>query len=144
MIKNYLKIFFIFLTVTAQAPLDLVIDTNERDIEIEPGISGTKIVLFGATPTGKRDIFIEVVGPPKNQTMQEKKRYFGFWLGRGKSYYKNVPSYYNLLSSKPLDEITNQEGLNKLGLGIEHLPLGKADIKYSTIKQSEFDLAQEK
>ena len=51
MIKNYLKIFFIFLTVTAQAPLDLVIDTNERDIEIQPGISGTKIVLFGATPT---------------------------------------------------------------------------------------------
>ena len=90
MIKNYLKMFFIFLTMTAQAPLDLVIDTNERDIEIEPGISGTKIVLFGATPTGKRDIIIEVVGPPKNQTMQEKKRYFGFWLGRGKSYYLSL------------------------------------------------------
>ena len=139
MIKNYLKIFSITLIITAQAPLDLVIDTNERDIVIEPGISGTKIVLFGVTPTGKRDIIIEVVGPPKNQTMQEKRSYFGFWLGRGKSYYKNVPSYYNLLSSKPLEEITNQEGLNKLGLGIEHLPLGKADIKYSTIKQSEFD-----
>tara|TARA_Y100000741_G_C18204301_1_gene538983 strand:+ start:46 stop:786 length:741 start_codon:yes stop_codon:yes gene_type:complete len=131
--------FLIIFVVAAQAPLDLVIDTNERDIEIEPGISGTKIVLFGATPTGKRDIIIEVVGPPKNQTMQEKKRFFGFWLGRGKSYYKNVPSYYNLLSSKPLEEITSQDGLNKLGLGIEHLPLGKADIKYSTIKQSEFD-----
>jgi len=125
--------------MTAQAPLDLVIDTNERDVEIQPGISGTKIVLFGATPSGKRDIIIEVVGPPKNQTMQEKRRYFGFWLGRGKSYYKNVPSYYNLLSSKPLEEITNQEGLNKLGLGIEHLPLGKADIKYSSIKQFQFD-----
>ena len=36
MIKNYLKMFFIVLIVTAQAPLDLVIDTNERDIEIEP------------------------------------------------------------------------------------------------------------
>lgn len=139
MIKNYLKIFLIILIMTAQAPLDLVIDTNERDVEIQPGISGTKIVLFGATPSGKRDIIIEVVGPPKNQTMQEKRRYFGFWLGRGKSYYKNVPSYYNLLSSKPLEEITNQEGLNKLGLGIEHLPLGKADIKYSSIKQFQFD-----
>jgi len=139
LIKNYLKIFLIILIMTAQAPLDLVIDTNERDVEIQPGISGTKIVLFGATPSGKRDIIIEVVGPPKNQTMQEKRRYFGFWLGRGKSYYKNVPSYYNLLSSKPLEEITNQEGLNKLGLGIEHLPLGKADIKYSSIKQFQFD-----
>ncbi|MFL2844017.1 MAG: TIGR02186 family protein [Alphaproteobacteria bacterium] len=139
MIKNYLKIFLVILIMTAQAPLDLIIDTNERDVEIQPGISGTKIVLFGATPSGKRDIIIEVVGPPKNQTMQEKRRYFGFWLGRGKSYYKNVPSYYNLLSSKPLEEITNQEGLNKLGLGIEHLPLGKADIKYSSIKQFQFD-----
>ena len=139
MIKNYLKIFFITLIITAQAPLDLVIDTNERDVEIQPGISGTKIVLFGAIPSGRREIIIEVVGPPKNQTMQEKRRYFGFWLGRGKSYYKNVPSYYNLLSSKPLDEITTQEGLNKLGLGIEHLPLGKADIKYSTIEQLKFD-----
>ena len=139
MTKNYLKIFLMILIITAQAPLDLVIDTNERDVEIQSGISGTKIVLFGATPSGKRDIIIEVVGPPKNQTMQEKRRYFGFWLGRGKSYYKNVPSYYNLLSSKPLKEITNQEILNKLGLGIEHLPLGKADIKYSSIKQLKFD-----
>ena len=139
MTKNYLKIFLMILIITAQAPLDLVIDTNERDVEIQSGISGTKIVLFGATPSGKRDIIIEVVGPPKNQTMQEKRRYFGFWLGRGKSYYKNVPSYYNLLSSKPLKEITNQESLNKLGLGIEHLPLGKADIKYSSIKQLKFD-----
>ena len=61
------------------------------------------------------------------------------WGGRGKSYYKNVPSYYNLLSSKPLQEITNEEGLNKLGLGIKHLPLGKANINYSNIKQNEFD-----
>ena len=112
MIKDYLKLFLLILVITAQAPLDLVIDTNERDVEIQPGISGTKIVLFGAIPSGKRDIIIEVVGPPKNQAMQEKRRYFGFWLGRGKSYYKNVPSYYNLLSSKPLDEITTQEGLN--------------------------------
>lgn len=139
MIKDYLKLFLLILVITAQAPLDLVIDTNERDIEIQPGISGTKIVLFGAIPSGKRDIIIEVVGPPKNQAMQEKRRYFGFWLGRGKSYYKNVPSYYNLLSSKPLDEITTQEGLNKLGLGIERLPLGKANIKYSTTKQFKFD-----
>ncbi len=82
MIKNYLKIFLIILIMTAQAPLDLVIDTNERDVEIQPGISGTKIVLFGATPSGKRDIIIEVVGPPKNQTMQEKRRYFWFLVGK--------------------------------------------------------------
>ena len=41
MIKNYFKMFLIIFIVSAQAPLDLVIDTNERDIEIESSISGT-------------------------------------------------------------------------------------------------------
>ena len=137
--KHYIKIIFILIVLCAQAPLDLVIDTNERDVQINPGISGTTVVLFGATPTGKRDIMIEIVGPPKNQIMQEKRRFFGVWLGRGKSYYNNVPSYYNILSSKPFMEITNQENLNKLGLGIENLPLGRAKLNIATIKQIEFD-----
>ena len=137
--KLYIKITFILVVLCAQAPLDLVIDTNERDVQINPGIAGTRVVLFGATPTGKRDIIIEIVGPPKNQTMQEKRRFFGLWLGRGKSYYKNVPSYYNILSSKPFLEIASQESLNKLGLGINNLPLGRANIKHSTIKQIKFD-----
>ena len=137
--KYYIKIIFIVTILCAQAPLDLIIDTNERDVEINPGISGTRVVLFGATPAGQRDIMIEIVGPPKNQTMQEKRRFFGIWLGRGKSSYKNVPSYYNILSSKPFLEITNQENLNKLGLGIDNLPLGKANITHSTIKQIKFD-----
>jgi uncharacterized protein (TIGR02186 family) len=138
-VKHYIKIIFILIVLCAQAPLDLVIDTNERDVQINPGISGTRVVLFGATPTGKRDIMIEIVGPPKNQTMEEKRRFFGIWLGRGKSYYNNVPSYYNILSSGPFKDIADQENLNKLGLGIKNLPLGRAKIKHSTIKQIEFD-----
>ena len=137
--NSYFKIIFILTILCAQAPLELIIDTNERDVQIKPGISGTSVILFGATPTGKRDIMIEIVGPPKNQIMQEKRRFFGIWLGRGKSYYTNVPSYYNILSSKPFMEITNQNNLNKLGLGVGNLPLGRANIKHSSIKQIEFD-----
>ena len=137
--NSYFKIIFILTVLCAQAPLELIIDTNERDVQIKPGISGTSVVLFGATPAGKRDIMIEIVGPPKNQIMQEKRRFFGIWLGRGKSYYTNVPSYYNILSSKPFMEITNQNNLNKLGLGVGNLPLGRANIKHSSIKQIEFD-----
>ena len=137
--NSYFQIIFILTILCAQAPLELIIDTNERDVQIKPGISGTNVVLFGATPAGKRDIMIEIVGPPKNQIMQEKRRFFGIWLGRGKSYYTNVPSYYNILSSKPFMEITNQNNLNKLGLGVGNLPLGRANIKHSSIKQIEFD-----
>ena len=137
--NSYFKIIFILTILCAQAPLELIIDTNERDVQIKPGILGTSVVLFGATPAGKRDIMIEIVGPPKNQIMQEKRRFFGIWLGRGKSYYTNVPSYYNILSSKPFMEITSQNNLNKLGLGVGNLPLGRANIKHSSIKQVEFD-----
>ena len=60
--KHCIKIIFILTILCAQAPLDLIIDTNERDVEINPGISGTRVVLFGATPAGQRDIMIEIVG----------------------------------------------------------------------------------
>ena len=51
--KHYIKIIFILIVLCAQAPLDLVIDTNERDVKINPGISGTQVTLFGATPAGQ-------------------------------------------------------------------------------------------
>ena len=44
--KLCIKIIFILTILCAQAPLDLIIDTNERDVEINPGISVTRVVLI--------------------------------------------------------------------------------------------------
>ena len=127
------------MILSGQSPPEIFVDGEERDIKIRPNIVGTEVVLLGATPAGKREIIIEVVGPKRNITLQEKRRFLGLWLGLGKINYNNVPSYYNILSSKPLNEISDQETFNKLGLGLENLPLGKAEIINSDLKQRIFD-----
>ena len=127
------------MILSGQSPPEIFVEGEERDIKIRPNIAGTEVVLLGATPAGQREIIIEVVGPRRDITLQEKRRFLGLWLGLGKINYHYVPSYYNILSSKPLNEISDRETFNKLGLGLENLPLGKAEIINSDLKQRVFD-----
>jgi len=138
-IKKFIIILSSVMILSGQSPPEIFVDGEERDIKIRPNIAGTEVVLLGATPAGQREIIIEVVGPKRNITLQEKRRFLGLWLGLGKINYNNVPSYYNILSSKPLNEISDRETFNKLGLGLENLPLGKAEIINSDLKQRIFD-----
>ena len=132
-------IIFVYFVLVAQMPPDIIIDENEKDIRIKPNISGTEIVLYGVMPSGKKDIIIEVVGPARNIGLEEKRRIYGFWLGLGKAEYYQVPSYYNILSSKKLSEIASQATFDKLRLGVINLPLGDAKISGSETQQDIFN-----
>ena len=63
-----------------QMPPDIIIDENEKDIRIKPNIAGTEVVLYGAMPSGIKDIIIEVVGPTRNISLEEKEGYMVFGL----------------------------------------------------------------
>ena len=128
MIKKFLITFFSIFILMGQMPPNIVIDEGEKDIKIRPNISGTEVVLYGVMPSGKKDLIIEVVGPARNITLEEKRRLYGLWLGLGRADYYQVPSYYNIISSKKLDIIADQKVFDKLGLGLNNLPLGEAKI----------------
>ena len=100
MIKKLLISIFSIFILMGQMPPNIIIDENEKDIRIKPNIAGTEVVLYGAMPSGKKDIIIEVVGPARNISLEEKRRIYGFWLGLGRADYFQVPSYYNIMSSK--------------------------------------------
>ena len=65
-------------------------------------------------PSGIKDIIIEVVGPARNISLEEKRRIYGFWLGLGRADYFQVPSYYNIMSSRKISEIADQNVFDKL------------------------------
>ena len=136
--KLLIPIFSIFILM-GQMPPNIIIDENEKDIRIKPNISGTEVVLYGAMPSGKKDIIIEVVGPARNISLEEKRRIYGFWLGLGRADYFQVPSYYNIMSSKKLSEIADQSVFDKLRLGVINLPLGNAKISNSKTSQNIFN-----
>jgi len=137
--NKLLIILFSVFILMGQMPPNIVIDENEKDIKIKPNISGTEVVLYGVMPSGEKDIIIEIVGPARNIFLEEKKRIYGFWLGLGRADYYKVPSYYNILSSRQLKEIADQRAFDKLGLGLNNLPLGKAKITNSATQQIIFD-----
>ena len=90
-------------------------------------------------PSGKKDIIIEVVGPARNISLEEKRSIYGFWLGLGRADYFQVPSYYNIMSSRKLSEIASQSVFDKLRLGVINLPLGNAKISNTKTSQNIFN-----
>ena len=139
MIKKLLIHIFSIFILMGQMPPNIIIDENEKDIRIKPNISGTEVVLYGAMPSGKKDIIIEVVGPARNISLEEKRRIYGFWLGLGRAEYFQVPSYYNIMSSRKLSEIADQSVFDKLRLGVINLPLGNAKISNTNTSQNIFN-----
>ena len=139
MIKKLLIPIFSIFILMGQMPPNIIIDENEKDIRIKPNISGTEVVLYGAMPSGKKDIIIEVVGPARNISLEEKRRIYGFWLGLGRADYFQVPSYYNIMSSRKLSEIADQSVFDKLRLGVINLPLGNAKISNTNTSQNIFN-----
>ena len=136
--KLLIPIFSIFILM-GQMPPNIIIDENEKDIRIKPNIAGTEVVLYGAMPSGKKDIIIDLAGPARNISLEEKRRIYGFWLGLGRADYFQVPSYYNIMSSKKLSEIADQSVFDKLRLGVINLPLGNAKISNSKTSQNIFN-----
>ena len=139
MIKKLLISIFSIFILMGQMPPNIIIDENEKDIRIKPNISGTEVVLYGAMPSGIKDIIIEVVGPARNISLEEKRRIYGFWLGLGRADYFQVPSYYNIMSSRKISEIADQNVFDKLRLGVTNLPLGNAKISNSLTSQNIFN-----
>ena len=139
MIKKLLISIFSIFILMGQMPPNIIIDENEKDIRIKPNISGTEVVLYGAMPSGIKDIIIEVVGPARNISLEEKRRIYGFWLGLGRADYFQVPSYYNIMSSRKISEIADQNVFDKLRLGVTNLPLGNAKISNSSTSQNIFN-----
>ena len=139
MIKKLLISIFSIFILMGQMPPNIIIDENEKDIRIKPNISGTEVVLYGVMPSGIKDIIIEVVGPARNISLEEKRRIYGFWLGLGRADYFQVPSYYNIMSSRKISEIADQNVFDKLRLGVTNLPLWNAKISNSSTSQNIFN-----
>lgn len=137
-----LKIFLHILITSVLLPAnisvskaDLVTDISNRRIEINSTFTGANLLLFG-TFTEQfeydpdiHDIVITVKGPNKPMIMRKKKNVGGIWINYYQEYYTRVPSYYSVLSSRPLEDISTKPTLGKLGLGTNFLFFSPDDLK---------------
>jgi len=86
------------------APPDLVMDLSAARVSITSAFQGEKLLLFGMfDPPG--EVVVVVSGPPARETVMRKERFLGLWLNTGRQGFDDVPAYYYIAASQPLQRL---------------------------------------
>ena len=104
----------------ADEPLLIALSTQR--IEIDSNFAGTSILLFGATDV-VGDVVVSVRGPEEPVVVRRKRQSAGVWINQEAIAFRNVPGYYFVAASRPLEEIAPAEFLDRKQLGSERLLL---------------------
>ncbi len=103
---------------------ELVVDLSRARVSITSAFQGESILMFGMfDPPG--EVVVVVVGPEARETVLRKQRVLGLWLNTGRQSFENVPAYYAIAASQPLQRLLAR------GAGGEILSL---EDRMSTIK----------
>jgi len=104
----------------------LAADLSAHLIAITTAFVGTNVVLFGTTD-GDGDIVVTVHGPLQDQIVRRKAEVAGIWINRDQLAFADVPSYYAVASSAPIEAIARADVIARHELGTEHLKLKPID-----------------
>jgi uncharacterized protein (TIGR02186 family) len=86
------------------APPDLVMDLSAARVSITSAFQGETLLLFGMfDPPG--EVVVVVSGPPARETVLRKERFLGLWLNTGRQSFDDVPAYYYIAASQPLQRL---------------------------------------
>lgn len=86
------------------APPNLIVDLATPRVSITSAFQGESLLLFGMfDPPG--EIVVVVQGPPGKETVLRKERFLGVWLNTGRQAFGDVPAYYYIAASQPLQRL---------------------------------------
>lgn len=113
----------------AEARETVQADLSSRSVAVTSGFTGTEIVVFGAVDNSRQssaeagfyDIVIVVEGTPAALVARKKNNPGGIWLNAASITFQSVPSYYAILSTRPLDEIADPIILRDNEIGFEYV-----------------------
>jgi uncharacterized protein (TIGR02186 family) len=134
------------LSLFAQGSLGerLTVNMTTHEIAITSNFTGATITLFGAiqkiadpnlvphpltlVPIQPKqgpveDIVVVIKGPPEDVTVRRKERVAGVWVNNNSMTFKNVPGFYFVASTQPLDLIADEALRARNEVGADHLAL---------------------
>ena len=124
--RFYMLLVLLLLSVPAPLPAMgelLVADLNEKEVAITTDFEGAELLLFGTIDHESHDdVVIIVEGPPKPIAIRQKSRVVGIWINTESATLQQIPSFYQISSTRPLLLIASRETQARYGLGLEHIP----------------------
>jgi len=107
----------------------LVADLSDHLVAVTTGFAGAELLLFGAVE-GEGDVVVVVRGPDERASVRRKERVLGVWVNSDELTIGDVPSFYAMATSKPLEQLAAERTLARHQIGVEHvrfqLPSGVA------------------
>jgi len=98
----------------------LVVDLSSHVVAITSGFTGTNLLLFGAVE-GEGDVVVVIRGPGQTELIRRRGRLLGLWINRYSATIGGAPAFYQLASTRPLNQIARPAMLDRHALGIDHL-----------------------
>jgi uncharacterized protein (TIGR02186 family) len=104
-------------------------DVSMRSVAVTSSFNGTEVVIFGAVDNSRQvsaesglyDIVIVVEGTPTKLAVRRKSNVAGIWINSQSITYESVPSYYAIISTRPLDELADPIMLRENDIGFDHV-----------------------
>ena len=106
---------------------NFVYDLSSRLIAITTAFAGTQVLLYGASPEREGEIAVVVRGPARDTIVRRKSRVGPIWINTSALEFRDVPSFYAVAASVPLEELGGAGTLARHELGAERLRLTPTD-----------------
>lgn len=106
-------------------------DISTRNVAVGANFSGSQVVIFGTVENSKQptaeagyyDIAVVIEGPGEALIARRKSNVFGVWLNTRSMNFLKVPSYYAVLSTRPLGDMAPRPVLFQHGIGFGNMRL---------------------
>jgi uncharacterized protein (TIGR02186 family) len=115
-------LFILFASALPVQAERLISGISNDTVQITSSFDGERMTFFGTIApevgaternlTGPYDVVIVVLGPTQDRVSRRKTNNFGIWLNTEEVQFKRFPSYFHVLSSKRLLDITDIATLN--------------------------------
>lgn len=122
-----MRLSLLLLLVVLCAPQEAlakrkVVAANLTDnfVGVSEGFEGAKLTVFGVLKN-KADAVVVIEGPPVEAKVRAKSRQFGVWINGEPEVIGPVPSFYAVVSSKPIEKIVDAQTARSYGLDLDHL-----------------------
>jgi uncharacterized protein (TIGR02186 family) len=114
-----LAVFFALAPVAARAD-SITADLSSHAIAVGAGFTGASVVLFGATD-GPADVIAVMRGPEHDETVWRKGKIAGVWTNADSVTFANVPGFYGIAASRPIDDIISPAAAALHRIGVANL-----------------------
>jgi uncharacterized protein (TIGR02186 family) len=106
----------------------LIVSLSNHRVQVTSSFAGEDLVLFGTiepdsnNPALKSayDLVVTVTGPSETFRTRRKDRVLGIWVNVDSREFVRVPSYLAILSNRPVKEISDEENLRRLQVGLDN------------------------